>query len=85
MGHEELLDLQAVVDRLREENQTLRSALETTESGKVLLRQREEFSRLLLVSKMIVSELDLATVYEQVASSAREIVHAETVLVPISL
>jgi len=83
MGQEELRDLQPVVDRLKEEIQTLRSALETTESGRVLLRQREEFSRLLSVSKMIVSELDLARVYEQVADSAREIVHADTVIVPM--
>ncbi len=80
---QELLDLQAAVGRLQEEVRTLRAALEQTESGRLFLRQNEEFSRLLAVSKMIVSELDLARVYEQVAVTAREIVDAETVIVPM--
>ncbi|HEY6011581.1 MAG TPA: PAS domain-containing protein, partial [Nitrospirota bacterium] len=83
MEQEEQFDCQALVNHLREEMQTLRAALEPTESGRVMLRQREEFSRLLSVSKMIVSELDLAKVYDLVAENAREIVNAETMMVPM--
>ncbi len=48
---------QEALDRLIEENAFLRSALEKTDQGKELIQQREEFSLLLSVSKLIVSEL----------------------------
>jgi PAS domain S-box-containing protein len=83
MEQKELLDLREAVSRLQEENRALRSALETTDCGSVLLRQGEEFSRLLSISKLIVAELDLAEVFNQVANNAREIVNAEMVLLPM--
>ncbi|MBI5496829.1 MAG: response regulator [Deltaproteobacteria bacterium] len=79
----ELLDLRDLVDHLREEVRVLRAALADNGSGRVLQQQAEEFSRLLSVSKLIVSELDLGRVYDLVASRAREIVCAETVLLPM--
>jgi PAS domain S-box-containing protein len=48
-----------------------------------LSRQREEFSLLLDVSKLIVSELHLETVMQLVADKARDIVQADLVLVPM--
>ena len=47
------------------------------------MRQREEFSLLLDVSKLVVSELNLETVLQLVADKAREIVQADMVLVPM--
>lgn len=71
------------INRLREENRELRTALEGTENGKAMLRQSEELSRLLAVSKQVVSELDLKKVLELVADNAREIAGAELVLIPM--
>jgi len=83
MEKKELFDLKETVNLLQEKNRSLRAALETTECGRALLLQGEEFSRLLSVSKLIVSELDLTKVFNLVASNAREIVNAELVVVPI--
>ena len=83
MAQKKVFDLEETINRLQEEIRTLRSALETTDSGKTMLQQGEEFSRLLSVSKLIVSELDLEKVFNLVADSAREIVNAELVLVPM--
>jgi two-component system sensor histidine kinase/response regulator len=83
MEREELFDHRAAISRLQEEIRTLRSALEITECGRALLQQREEFSRLLSVSKLIVSELDLTRVFNLLAGHAREIVNADLVIVPI--
>ena len=66
-----------------EENAFLRSALEKTDQGKELIRQREEFSLLLAVSKLIVSELNLDAVFRLVADKARDLVQADMVLVPM--
>jgi PAS domain S-box-containing protein len=74
---------QEALDRLIEENAFLRSALEKTDQGKELIRQREEFSLLLSVSKLIVSELDLDAVFQSVANKARELVQADMLLVPM--
>jgi len=74
---------QESLDRLTEENSFLRSALEKTDQGKELIRQREEFSLLLAVSKLIVSELNLDAVFLLVASRARDLVQADLVLVPM--
>jgi two-component system cell cycle sensor histidine kinase/response regulator CckA len=83
MEKEELVNLTDTVNRLKEENRELRAALDETECGRAMLRQDEEFSGLLEVSKLIISELNLAKVYDLVASSAREIVNAELVIVPM--
>jgi signal transduction histidine kinase len=83
MGAEPELNQRDLLDRLREENSFLRSALEKTESGKELIRQKEEFSLLLDVGKLIVSELNLEKVLRLVASKARELVHAELLVVPM--
>jgi len=83
MEQEKLSDSRETINHLQEEVRTLRLALETTDPGKTMLRQGEEFSRLLSVSKLIVSELDLDKVFNLVADSAREIVDAELVLVPM--
>jgi len=83
MEQKELSDLREAVNRLQEENLNLRDALETTHCGKAMLQQGEEFSRLLAVSKLIVSELDRTKVFDLVASNALEIVNAELVLVPM--
>ncbi|NTV13004.1 MAG: PAS domain-containing protein [Desulfobulbaceae bacterium] len=72
-----------LLDRLLEENSSLRSALASTEPGKELLRQREEFSLLLAVSKLIVSELDLNKVFPLVAEQAKDLVQADMLLVPM--
>lgn len=48
-----------------------------------LARQRGEFSSLLAVSKLIVSELSLDAVFALVAEKARDLVQAEMVIVPI--
>src|SRR5208283_6141063 len=77
------LNDQELLNRLIEENSFLRSALEKTHQGKELIQQREEFSLLLAVSKLIVSELNLSTVFQLVASKARDIVEADLLLVPI--
>ncbi|MDA8432541.1 MAG: PAS domain S-box protein, partial [Nitrospiraceae bacterium] len=77
------LDRDENVNRLQKEIRTLRSALETTGPGKTMLRQQEEFSRLLSVSTLIVSELDLDRVFQLVADNARDIVLAELVIVPM--
>jgi PAS domain S-box-containing protein len=74
---------QEALDRLIDENAHLRSALEKTDQGKELIQQREEFSQLLSVSKIIVSELDLETVFQLVANKARELVQAEMLMVPM--
>ncbi len=71
------------MDRLIDENDFLRSALEQTEQGKELIQQREEFSLLLSVSKLIVSELSLDNVFQLVASKARDLVQADMLLVPM--
>jgi PAS domain S-box-containing protein len=72
-----------VVGRLTEENAFLRSALGKTDLGKELIRQRQEFSLILAVSKLIVSELDLGKVFQLLADKALELVQAEMVLVPM--
>jgi len=77
------LSNQELLGKLREENAFLRSALEETDSGKALLRQRDEFSLLLEVSKLIVSELNLDAVFQLVAEQARDLVQAEMLLVPM--
>jgi PAS domain S-box-containing protein len=69
--------------RLREENLLLRAALDETDAGKALLRREAEFSRLLEASKAIIADLDSATVLPLVAESAREIVDAELVSIPM--
>jgi PAS domain S-box-containing protein len=83
MENDKLVDLEKTINRLREEIRTLRAALETTDGGKTMLRQGDEFARLLTVSKLIVSELDLEKVFNLVADNARDIVNAELVLVPM--
>ena len=83
MEQEELFDARESINRLQEEIRTLRSALEATGCGKAMLQQEDEFSRLLSVSKLIVSELDLSKVFDLVADNAREIVNAELVTVPM--
>lgn len=83
MKEKKHIDLDENINRLKGEVRVLRSALETTDSGKIMLQQREEFSRLLSVSKLIVSELNLGKVFNLVADSAREIVHAELALLPM--
>jgi PAS domain S-box-containing protein len=69
--------------QLREENAALRALLAGGDLERELARQREEFSTLLDVSKLIVSELHLETVLQLVADKAREIVKADMVLVPM--
>ena len=71
------------LDRLIEENAFLRSALEKTDQGRELIQQREEFSLLLAVSKLIVSELNLDAVFQLVADKARDLVQADMLLVPM--
>ncbi len=51
--------------------------------GSELIRQHEEFSLILAVSKLIVSELDLGKVFQLVADKARDLVQAEMLLVPM--
>ena len=53
------------------------------ESGEEGARQRDEFSLLLEVSKLVVSELDLDMVLKLVAEKALDLVQAETVLIPM--
>jgi len=74
---------QESLDRLIDENSILRSALEKTGQGKELVQQREEFSLLLAVSKLIVSELNLDRVLQLVADKARDLVQADMLLVPM--
>ncbi|NOY52123.1 MAG: PAS domain S-box protein [Deltaproteobacteria bacterium] len=69
--------------RLREENSFLRKSLNETSGGQELLRQRKEFSQILKVSQKVVSELNLQKVLNLVAESAREIIEADTLVVPI--
>ncbi len=69
--------------RLREENSFLKKSLNETSGGAELLRQRKEFSQILKVSQKVVSELDLQKVLNLVAESAREIIEADTLVVPI--
>jgi len=69
--------------KLREENAFFRKTLNETSAGQELLRQRKEFAQVLKVSQAVVSELDLQKVLNLVAQSAREIIEAETVVVPI--
>jgi PAS domain S-box-containing protein len=76
-------DREELLSRLREENAALRASLERSGEGRELARQREEFSTLLDVSKLVVSELHLETVLQLVADKAREIVQADMVLVPM--
>jgi len=83
MGQQDVFDSRDELTQLQAENLTMRTALETTDLGRALLRQGEEFSRLLTLSKLIVAELDLEKVFNLVADNAREIVSAELVLVPM--
>jgi PAS domain S-box-containing protein len=83
MAIEHDTDQQELVRRLREENELFRKALNETECGRKLLQQKDEFSLLLEVGKDIISELDLQKVFELVADKAREIIHAEMVVVPM--
>lgn len=46
-------------------------------------QQKEEFSQLLSISKLIVSELDVKKVFDLVAKNVRRIVNADLVLVPM--
>jgi len=69
--------------RLLEENELLRKALSESASGRELIRQQDEFSLLVDVSKAIVSELDLQKVFALVAVMAQEIIQAELLLVPM--
>ncbi len=64
-------------------NEPPRSAADETDGGRALLRQRQEFSLMLEVSKLIIAELDLEKVLQLVADKARDIVHAELVLLPM--
>jgi len=83
MNSKPVVHNQEYLDRLIDENFFLRSSLEKTDQGKELIRQREEFSLLLAVSKLIVSELNLGKVFQLVADKARDLVKAEMVLVPM--
>ncbi len=69
--------------RLREDNAFFRKTLNETTGGQELLRQRMEFTQILKVSQAVVSELDLQKVLNRVAESAREIIEADTVVVPM--
>ena len=77
------LHAQESLEHLREENSFLRAALAKSDPGRELIRQREEFSLVLAVSKLIVSELDLGRVFKLVADKARDLVQAEMLLVPM--
>jgi PAS domain S-box-containing protein len=46
-------------------------------------QQQEEFSQLLSISKLVVSELDVKKVFDLVAKNVRQIVNADLVLVPM--
>lgn len=83
MANKSCLNNLASPEQLAEENAFLRVALEKSDLGQELIRQREEFSQLLTVSKLIVSELELDKVFHLVAEKAREMVQAEMVLVPM--
>lgn len=76
-------NVQETLESLGGENAFLRAALVKSDPGRELLRQREEFSLLLAVSKLIVSELDLGKVFQLVADQARDLVQAEMLLVPM--
>jgi PAS domain S-box-containing protein len=74
---------EALLSHLREEIASLRASLEQNDIGRQLIRQREESSALMEVSKLIISELNLETVLQLVASKARDLVQADTLLVPM--
>ncbi len=77
------LDSLEFISRLREENESLRSIVNTSECAKSLLKLKEEFIALLDASKLISSELDIEKVLELVAQTARDIVKADLVVVPL--
>ncbi len=83
MGAGAGMNQEDLLARTQAENELLRSALDQAECGRALLRQREDFSLMLEVSKLILAELDLEKALQLVADKAREIVHAELVLVPM--
>lgn len=69
--------------RLREENDLLRRAVNVTECGHSLIQQRDEFAKLIKLGKTIVAELDINKVFNLVAETARDLISAELLIVPI--
>lgn len=69
--------------RLREENDLLRRAVNVTECGHSLNQQRDEFAKLIDLGKAVVAELDINKVFNLVAETARDLISAELLIVPI--
>lgn len=69
--------------RLREENDLLRRAVNETECGHSLIQQRDEFAKLIELGKTIVAELDINKIFNLVADTARDLISAELLIIPI--
>ncbi|OGQ85506.1 MAG: hypothetical protein A2512_00595 [Deltaproteobacteria bacterium RIFOXYD12_FULL_56_24] len=83
MHHDNLAILEEKNLCLREENALLRRSLKETGCGHGLIQQRDEFTKLIEIGKVIVGELDINKVFKLVAEAARELISAELLIVPI--
>ncbi len=83
MDHDNLAKLENQNLRLLEENDLLRRTLNETECGYNLIQQRDEFAKLIELGKAIVAELDINKVFNLVAETARDLISAELLIVPI--
>ncbi len=83
MHHDNLAKLENQNLRLLEENDLLRRTLNETEYGHSLIQQRDEFAKLIELGKAIVAELDINKVFNLVAETARDLISAELLIVPI--
>jgi len=79
----EVHDLRGRVRTLEEANATYRRICEDDELGEILLAREHEIAVLRSVGEAIVSELDLDRVMTLVAETARGLIEADTVVVPM--
>ncbi len=79
----EVHDLRARVRRLAETNELLQGICEGETGAEALLAREREIDLLKAVGEAIVSELDLDRVLSLVAEKARELIQADTLVIPM--
>lgn len=79
----QLAELRAQVRRLNEENALWRSIAANTDGGRRMLQQEIGLDLVKKVAAAVLVERDMQDVLDLVARTARELIHAETVIIPM--
>ncbi|MDP1610577.1 MAG: GAF domain-containing protein [Sulfuritalea sp.] len=78
-----LAELRAQVRRLGEENALWRSIAANTDGGRCMLQRETELNLVKEVAAAVLVEQDMQNVLDLVARAVRELIHAETVVIPM--